>query len=91
MNYEQAVRYLCGDPALRNDDEDRRDEARDVITDAVGALVKEEGGGKGELRDWIAEGDWSPAQLNQLEAWSAEALAAEWDNYQREARRALEN
>lgn len=86
LNYEQAVRYLCGDAAQQLGADDRRDEARDVITDAVWQLVEEDGDGKGELRDWIAEGDWSPAELSRLDAWSAAALAAEWDAYQRAAR-----
>lgn len=84
FTYEQAIRYLCGDPALRSND-DRRDEAREVITDAVWALAKEDGDGKGEMWDWIAEGDWSPAELARLEAWTPDALAAEWDAYQRQA------
>lgn len=84
FTYTEAVRYLCGDPALRSDD-DRHDEARHIITDAVWALAKEDGDGKSEMHDWIAEGDWSPAELNRLEAWSVEALAAEWDAYQRQA------
>jgi len=88
LNYEQALRYLCGDTTVGDTrpGEDRKDEARDVITDAVWALVTEEGDGKGELRDWIATGDWSPTELNRLEAHSAAALAAEWDSYQQAAR-----
>ncbi len=85
LNYEQALRYLCGDTTVGDTrpGEDRKDEARDVITDAVWALVTEEGDGKGELRDWIATGDWSPTELNRLSAWTAQTLAADWDTMQR--------
>lgn len=86
FTYPEAIRYLCGDPSLQSDD-DRRDEARTVVADAVWVLVKEDGDGRGELYDWIAEGDWAPADLNRMEAFSAEALAAEWDEYQRRAQR----
>lgn len=85
LSYTDALRYLCGDPALRSDD-DRRDEARKVVAGAVWALATEEGDGEGEMYDWVAEGDWSPADLGRLEAFSPEALAAEWDELQRSAR-----
>lgn len=88
FTYEQAIRYLCGDPALQSED-DRRDEARNVVTDAIWALATEEGDGKGEMRDWVAEGDWSPSDLGRLEAFAPDALAVEWDTYQRDARPAL--
>jgi hypothetical protein len=90
FTYEQAVRYLCGDPVFQGED-DRRDEARDAITEAVWILVKEKGNGKGELRDWIAMGDWSPYDLHRLDALAPSALAAEWDEYQRQAQREAAN
>ena len=45
MSYEEAIRYLCGDPALQ-DNNARREQARDVITDAVWERAFEEGGGR---------------------------------------------
>jgi transcriptional regulator of met regulon len=90
FTYEQAIRYLCGDPVFQSND-DRRDEARDAITEAVWLLVKEDGNGKGELRDWIAMGDWSPYDLHRLDALAPSALAAEWDEYQRQAQQEATN
>jgi len=87
LSYTEAIRYLCGDRAAY-EGQDLRDEARSVITSAVWDLVTEEGDGKGEMWDWIAEGDWSPADLGRMEAYSPAALAAEWNQYQRNARAA---
>lgn len=90
FSYTEAIRYLCGDPALRQFyADDRRDEARKVIADAVWALTKEDGDGYGEMYDWIAEGDWSPSMLKNLATETVNspgALAAEWDEMQRRAR-----
>lgn len=90
FSYTEAIRYLCGDPSLQSDDDDRRDEARTVITDAVWPLAAEEGDGKGEMWDWIAMGSWSMADLRSPESVTAAAIAAEWDEMQREARAARE-
>lgn len=89
LTYTEALRYLCTHSSL-NDKEDLRQEAADVIVDAVWYIAKETGDGKGEMHDWIMEGDFSPADLNRLEAFSPEALAAEWDTYQRNAQTARE-
>jgi hypothetical protein len=88
LSYIESVRYLCGDRDAY-EGQDLRDEARTVITDAVWGLAKEDGDGKGEMWNWIAEGDWSPADLSRLDAFSPAALAAEWDQYQRDARAAI--
>lgn len=90
LTYTGALRYLCTHSSI-TDEEDLCDEAAKVITDAVWALAKEEGDGKGEMHDWIIEGDFSPADLNRLEAYSPEALAAEWDQYQRDGQIARES
>lgn len=90
LTYTEALQYLCTHSSL-NDKEDLRQEAADVIVDAVWYIAKEAGDGKGEMHDWIVEGDFSPADLNRLEAFSAEALAAEWDTYQRNAQAVRES
>lgn len=83
LTYTEALQYLCTHSTL-NDEEDLRQEAADVIVDAVWYIAEEAGDGKGEMHDWIMEGDFNPADLSRLEAFSAEALAAEWDTYQRD-------
>lgn len=84
MTYDEALTILMTGRAHELWSE--RDEARQVVTDAVWSLATEEGDGKGEMYDWIAEGDFSPADLARKGAYSADALAAEWDALQRAAR-----
>ncbi len=85
FTYEQAVRYLAGDPALRSDD-DRRDEARSIIVDTVWPLTEEDGEGVGEFRDWIAEGSFGDYSTYYPAYQTPECIANEWDEYQRSAR-----
>lgn len=90
LTYTEALQYLCTHSTL-SDGEDLRHEAADVIVDAVWYIAEEAGDGKGEMHDWIMEGDFNPADLGRLEAYSPEALAAEWDTYQRNAQAARES
>ena len=79
LTYTEALQCLCTHSSL-NDEEDLRQEAAGVIVNAVWYLAKEAGDGKGEMHDWIMEGDFSP-----------DVLAAEWDAYQRQGQEARES
>lgn len=87
MTYDEAFTLLCTGRAHPEWDE-RHHEARETVARAVWAVATEEGDGYGEMFDWIATGDFSPADLERRTAFTAAALAAEWDGMQRDAQNA---
>lgn len=83
MTYDEALTILM----LGSSGElwDMRDAARRVIVYNVYCHTRE-AYNMSDLYDWIVRGDFSPADMQRKEVFSAETLAAQWDARVRKSR-----